>query len=167
MENTARIHSQPPLSIITNVDDDIISEEPYDNELTLTGDELFRAVQKVTSENEDYKKVYNESEFGKPGLEKSAEISLKPKRLLPRLTWSNINKCYGYLMKKATWPMAKRVIKAAVAYWLAYVIDLIVPVMRAIGSGTFLAIVMVCYFQPSRTFGSLFEVRIKKKIFVK
>ncbi|PKC69017.1 hypothetical protein RhiirA1_440255 [Rhizophagus irregularis] len=153
MENTARIHSQSPLSIITNVDDDIISEEPYDNELTLTGDELFRAVQKVTSENEDYKNVYNESMFGKPGLEKSAEIPLKPKRL----TWSNISKCYGYLMKKATWPMAKRVIKAAVAYWLAYVIDLIVPVMQAIGSGTFLAIVMVCYFQPSRTFGSLFE----------
>jgi hypothetical protein len=162
MENTARIHSQPPLTIITNVDDDIISEEPYDNELTLTGDELFRAVQKVTSENVDYTKEYNEK-FSKPGLEKPAEISLKPKRLLPRPTWSNINKCYCYLMKKATWPMAKRVIKAAVAYWLAYVIDLIVPVMKALGSGTFLAIVMVCYFQPSRTFGSLFEVRIEKK----
>ncbi|CAG8646705.1 6917_t:CDS:2 [Funneliformis caledonium] len=143
----------------SSANDDIISEDPYyDNELTLTGDELFRAVQKVTSANNknEYTKEFN----GKVGLEKPEKPKI-PKRHLFRPTWSNIRKgflhVYLYIMRKATWPMAKRVIKAAVAYWLAYVIDLIVPVMKSVGSYTFLAIVMVCYFQPSRTFGSLFE----------
>jgi len=160
MENTEMTRSRSALTITTNVDD-IISEDPYDNELTLTGDELFRAVQKVTSTNngKDYTNEFKE--FSKMGLEKPTEKLQKPKRH-SRPTWSNVKKRIHQTllkyMRKATWPMAKRVIKAAVAYWFAYVIDLIVPVMQAVGPCTFLAIVMVCYFQPSRTFGSLFEV---------
>src|ERR1044072_1655369 len=118
MENTEMTRSRSALTITTNVDD-IISEYPYDNELTLTGDELFRAVQKVTSENNG--KSYTK-EFIKERPESSTEKLRKPKSHF-RPTWSNIKKGIHQsilkYMRKATWPMAKRVIKAAVAYWFA------------------------------------------------
>src|SRR5438132_1712876 len=119
MENSERIRSRTAV----NVDDDIISEDPYDNELTLTGDELFRAVQKVTSANEEVDYAEEFKKFSK----KNPEKPQNPKGPLPRPTWSNVKEGFlrslnKYIMRKATWPMAKRVIKAAVAYWLAYVI---------------------------------------------
>jgi hypothetical protein len=161
MENTEMTRSRSALTITTNVDD-IISEDPYDNELTLTGDELFRAVQKATSSSNE--RIHTKEfikEFSKEGRESPTEKLQKPKRHF-QPTWFNIKKRIIQFilkyMRKVTWPMTKRVIKAAVAYWLAYVVDLIVPVMQAVGPCTFFAIVMVCYFQPSRTFGSLFEV---------
>src|SRR6266542_4658267 len=79
--------------------DDIISEDYYyDNELTLTGDELFRAVQKVTSTNNDidYTKEFNK-ENGKVGLEKP-EKSQKLEKHLSRSTWSKIQPLYKYIM---------------------------------------------------------------------
>src|SRR2546430_2048018 len=70
MENTEMTRSRSALTITTNVDD-IISEDPYDNELTLTGDELFRAVQKVTSENNGKNYTKEFKEFSRTGLENS------------------------------------------------------------------------------------------------
>src|SRR6266542_4165952 len=98
MENSARIRSQSPLAITTtnadddiipditttNADDDIVSEVPYDNELTLTGDELFNAVQKATSK-----------EFIETELEKSIGNPQKPKKHSLRPTWSNIKKTWS------------------------------------------------------------------------
>ncbi|CAJ0762373.1 16648_t:CDS:2, partial [Entrophospora sp. SA101] len=86
----------------------------------------------------------------------------KPKNCIEYLKWSNflnhlLIPIYHDIALKLTWPMTKKVLKAAVAYWLAFLIVLTVPVMKTIGTGTFLAIVMVCYFQPSGTFGSLAE----------
>ncbi|CAJ0748584.1 10470_t:CDS:2, partial [Entrophospora sp. SA101] len=86
----------------------------------------------------------------------------KPKNCIEYLKWSNflnhlLIPIYHDIALKLTWPMTKKVLKAAVAYWLAFLIVLTVPVMKTIGTGTFLAIVMVCYFQPSGTFGSLVE----------
>ncbi|CAG8637179.1 6523_t:CDS:2, partial [Paraglomus occultum] len=62
-----------------------------------------------------------------------------------------------YVRSKLTWPMAKKVLRAAVAYWLAFLIELSIPIMSAIGPATFLAVVAVVYFQPARTCGALWE----------
>ncbi|CAG8554228.1 7751_t:CDS:2 [Diversispora eburnea] len=101
-----------------------VPEEEFDNELTLTSDDILK-VQKS------------------PGF---------------YLNFSDeLNNHKQDIKEKATWAMAKQVLKAAFAYWLAFLVDLIVPIMHTVGSSTFLAIVMVCYFQPSRTFGALSE----------
>ncbi|CAG8707768.1 16612_t:CDS:2, partial [Racocetra fulgida] len=149
--------SNSSLSIET-VAEEFESEE-YDNELTLTADnnnELSKAVKEVLNSDlyqETLKKGYIDENNNIPPKEPA------PKRM-PRCSdiWYKLLKpIFVGISAKATWPMAKQVLKAAVAYWLAFVIDLIVPAMQELGPYTFLAVVMVCYFQPSRTFGSLWE----------
>ncbi|CAG8493831.1 7811_t:CDS:2, partial [Scutellospora calospora] len=139
--------------------EDINEPEEYDNELTLTADsELYKAVTNAHLYAEAFKKglpdepSQNNNNDNRP--------SEDPPKLTPRFSdiWYKLLKpIFVGISAKATWPMAKQVLKAAVAYWLAFVIDLIVPAMQELGSFTFLAIVMVCYFQPSRTFGSLWQ----------
>ncbi|CAH1760745.1 24832_t:CDS:10 [Entrophospora sp. SA101] len=130
----------------------------FDNELTLTPDELFKIIN--SNNNLNYNRCIDPNTNNYVNIKKPSIP--KPKNCIEYLKWSNflnhlLIPIYHDIALKLTWPMTKKVLKAAVAYWLAFLIVLTVPVMKTIGTGTFLAIVMVCYFQPSGTFGSLVE----------
>ncbi|CAG8468788.1 11848_t:CDS:2, partial [Dentiscutata heterogama] len=118
------------------------ASEEYDNELTLTADsELYKAVSEVLNSGlyqETFKKGFPDESNNNPPQEPA------PKQV-PRCAdfWYKLLKpIFVRISTKATWPMAKQVLKAAVAYWLAFVIDLTVPAMQELGPYTFLAIVM-------------------------
>ncbi|CAG8761439.1 6941_t:CDS:2, partial [Acaulospora morrowiae] len=139
---------------------------PNNNNSILTGDaSIFQSFSKQTPSYSDLSKVFdqdtkqyaqNDDNLEKPSV---ILVTSEPQSSIETQNiWCQLFKPFLLEIKsKATWPMARKVLKAAFAYWLAFVFDLIVPAMQGIGSGSFLAIVMVCYYQPSRTFGSLFE----------
>ncbi|CAG8575956.1 10315_t:CDS:2, partial [Acaulospora colombiana] len=137
--------------------------EEHDHELTLTSDSLFRAANGHTSRQDtelnkqggrrnsnypDLSKIFNQDD--KQSVHED-DIVEKPPITAPEPQvstktsdiWCTLFRPFLLELKsKATWPMAQKVLKAAFAYWLAFVVDLVIPVMRDIGGGTFLAIVM-------------------------
>ncbi|CAG8453478.1 19266_t:CDS:2 [Gigaspora rosea] len=158
LENKFR--SRSSLSIETVAEDSQACEMPeeYDNELTLTADsELYKAVSNVINSGlyqETLKKGFPEESNNTPPPQEPV-----PKRgpIFSDIWYKLLKPIFVKISAKATWHMAKHVLKAAVAYWLAFVVELTVPAMQELGPYTYFAIVMVCYFQPSRTFGSLWQ----------